>query len=365
MKRQVVINGRFLTRMMTGVERTGMEMVRALEQMIESKDPGLDQFEFTLVMPRSEPSSLTLKNIRIESKGRLSGHLWEQLQLPFYARGKILVNFCNTAPIFFKNQLVTIHDASIYAIPATYSFLFRFWYRFMFWCLKRNARKILTDSKFSKDELIKFAHIDEQKIEVVPLAADHVHASSKDDSIFLRRSIGQRPFLFCVGSQAIHKNMMGFLKALRLVNSQTFDVVMAGAKNSKVFSKVDPLIEKNVVFLGRITDGELYAIYEKATCFVFPSLYEGFGMPPLEAMESGCPVISSRVASLPEVCGEAAEYCDPHNEQDIANKISKIMNDRDLQKRLSDKGRVQAQKFSWRKSAGHVVQQLEQLCALP
>jgi glycosyltransferase involved in cell wall biosynthesis len=282
--------------------------------------------------------------------------------LPYFARGKFLLGFCNTGPILFRNQLVTIHDASIYAIPASYSLSFRLWYRFMFWFIKLTARKIMTDSQFSKGELQKYAGLDECKIAVVPLAGDHVVSSPKDHSIFSRLQIGQRPYVLFVGSQNIHKNMKGFLDALQFLDSDRFDVVMAGNQNSRVFNDVEHEKSSKVIVAGRVTDAELYALYGKASCFVFPSLYEGFGMPPLEAMASGCPVISSQVASLPEVCGSAAEFCDPRDPRDISQKISKVMSDEALRRELTQKGLEQARKFSWIDSAQKVLQQMEAVC---
>jgi len=133
-------------------------------------------------------------------------------------------------------------------------------------------------------------------------------------------------------------------------------VVAAGGSNSRVFSGVD-LSSESLVLAGYVTDGELRALYENAACFVFPSFYEGFGIPPLEAMHCGCPVIVSDRASLPEVCGQAALYCNPDDPIDIAAKLRRVLTSHQLQQELREAGRARAREFSWSRAA----EQLEEL----
>jgi glycosyltransferase involved in cell wall biosynthesis len=136
-------------------------------------------------------------------------------------------------------------------------------------------------------------------------------------------------------------------------------IVLAGGSNSRVFGG-KPLDHENLVLAGYVTDGELRALYERAECFLYPSFYEGFGLPPLEAMHCGCPVVVSRRASLPEVCGPAARYCDPDDSHDIANQVRTVLSSADLRRELVEAGRERAAGFSWADAASRLEEILTQ-----
>ncbi len=162
--------------------------------------------------------------------------------------------------------------------------------------------------------------------------------------------------MLAVGSRTPNKNFTGVARAAALLGELGYKVVAAGGSNSRVFNGVE-LDNESLVLAGYVTDGELRALYEGAACFVFPSLYEGFGLPPLEAMLCGCPVIVSDRASLPEVCGQAALYCNPDDPMDIAAKLRRVLTSYSLQQELREAGRARAREFSW----GRAAAQLEDL----
>ena len=138
--------------------------------------------------------------------------------------------------------------------------------------------------------------------------------------------------------------------------------MVVGGRDVRVFSsqaKSNDTLSKNIISTGFISDGELKALYENAACFLFPSLYEGFGLPPLEAMSCGCPVIVSREASLPEVCGNAAMYCDAHSLDDIVDKVGQMMDDAAMRETWRERGRAHARKFRWDQSARQLLDVLE------
>ena len=348
---KIQINARFLTQPVTGVQRYAVHLVKALDDLLDRGLIDPKRFLFVLLAPREIRYALPLKHIPLKRVGHLSGHLWEQFELPFYARGGLLLNLCNAAPLFKRNQIVTIHDASVFATPNAYSYFFRTWYKILLTVLGKTARKIMTDSSFSKTELIRYAGMDDRKIEVIALGAEHVFSTNTDETILKRHEIGRKPFVLAVGSMNPNKNFDGIVRAIERLGDAPFDIVIAGGVNPRVFGSARPVLPAAVKHLGYVNDGELRTLYEHASCFVYPSLYEGFGLPPLEAMACGCPVIVSRSASLPEVCGDAAVYCDPDDPKDIAEKITMLMNDSTLREKLRGKGMERARQFRWDRCA--------------
>jgi glycosyltransferase involved in cell wall biosynthesis len=294
--------------------------------------------------------------------GVLGGHPWEQSELPWHSRKGILLSLANAAPLFRRRQCVTIYDASVFAIPQAYSTPFRTWYRIMLPTLGRHAERIITGSLFSRGELARHAGIPEEKVTVVPLGSQHILAVPPDESILTRHGLGGRPFVLAVGSQSPHKNLRALFEAARHLDLRAYDVVTAGGTNARVFD-MGHETSSLVTNLGYVTDAQLRALYTHASCFVFPSLYEGFGLPPLEAMACGCPVVVSRTASLPEVCGDAAVYCDPHNPLDIAASIRRVMDDGGLRDTLKCRGIKRAAEFTWERSARAVVNSLREVWA--
>jgi glycosyltransferase involved in cell wall biosynthesis len=347
----IAINGRFLTRAPTGVDRYATELLRAWLPRASSAHSVK-----TLLPGKSELRDLQGLSLDIAKVGALRGHAWEQIELSRYCGDGTLLNLCNTGPIARRRQLVVLHDAGIIAQPTTYSLAFRSWYRWLFSGLMRRAGVVATVSKFSAGELMRHVGGRAAGIELISGAGEHVLRAAADVRVLERLGlIGQR-YVLAVGSRTPNKNLGGVLRAAARLTDLGCKVVAAGGSNSRVFNGV-ALDSDSLVLAGYVTDGELRALYENAACFVFPSLYEGFGLPPLEAMHCGCPVIVSDRASLPEVCGRAAVYCDPDDAEDIANKLRLLLTSESLRNELREAGYARAREFSW----GRAAEQLEQL----
>jgi glycosyltransferase involved in cell wall biosynthesis len=255
-----------------------------------------------------------------------------------------------------------MHDAAVFAVPETYSLAFRTYCRTLMRRLGRVAARIITDSAFSRDELIRHLHVHDMAIRVVPLGGDHMNSIPPDTSVLAKHDLTRRPFVLAAGSISPNKNFRSIAEAAKLLNGLDFDVVIAGGA-CKVFNRSAGCLPNCVKQLGYMSDGELRALYEHAACFVFPSFYEGFGLPPLEAMACGCPVIVSNAASLPEVCGDAALYCDPHSPEDIADKITSLMSDDALRGKLRHAGFERAAMYTWDNCARLTVKVLEEALA--
>ena len=292
--------------------------------------------------------------------GSLHGHAWEQLELSRHCGEDMLLNLCNTGPVTRRRQLVVLHDAAIVTHPATYSLAFRSWYRWLFTGLMRRAATVATVSKFSAGELMRHVGGRASGIELIHGAGEHVLRAAADVRILERLGLTGQRYVLAVGSRTPNKNLSGVVQAAALLSDLGCKVVAAGGSNSRVFGGVT-LASDSLVLAGYVTDGELRALYENAACFVFPSLYEGFGLPPLEAMHCGCPVVVSDRASLPEVCGPAAVYCDPADPADIAAKLRLVLTSESLRNELREAGLARAREYSW----GRAALQLEHLLATP
>jgi len=212
---------------------------------------------------------------------------------------------------------------------------------------------IITGSQFTKQEIIDRLHIKANKIRVIYHGIDHslfrVHDNLKLDYILPKK------FIFSVGSIEPRKNLIGLLKAYQLLDEnlkKEYKLVLAGFKGwqNKEIMEIINNNKDTIHYLGHISDKELAKTYNLASIFVYPSFYEGFGIPPLEAMACGTPVIASNRSSIPEVCGDAILYVDPDDTSDITNKIKTLIADENLQKVLVDKGLKKAKEYSWDKS---------------
>jgi glycosyltransferase involved in cell wall biosynthesis len=342
------INGKFTSQRITGVQRVAYELTRAVQS------GGLPTKELELVVPQNavEPG-MSLPRKRRQSW--LTGNLWEQITLPIATSGQTLINFCNTSPLFKSGQIVMIHDMAVYDVPYAFSKKFLVWYRMNFSMLHRNAQLILTVSEFSKSRICHHLNIDESRVSVIYPGADHMDRVTSDRAILERLNLVKGSYCVIVGSLDPRKNLRRVLdavKSLRQLDDVKF--VIAGGANPRVFDSKDVVQENEsnrIIWAGFVSDGELKALYGDAACLVFPSLYEGFGLPPLEAMYCGCPVIVSRQASFPEICGNAAIYCDATSVDDIAAKIALVMSDENIRIRYRDLGLQHVQRYRWDRAA--------------
>lgn len=224
--------------------------------------------------------------------------------------------------------------------------------------------RIIAVSEFSRDELSALMGIPKERISVVPCAPSLVEGCAPFDTLTDKFHL-RRPFLLYVGTIEPRKNLARLIRAferLKTEHSIPHQLVLAGGKGwstEEIYQSAEASpYRKEILFPGFISDKEKNALYRQADVFVFPSLYEGFGIPPLEAMVWGCPVVCSRAASLPEIVGEAAELVRPLDEADIANGIWKVLSDREYAAQLVKKGHDQVKKFTWEASADR----LKQIC---
>lgn len=300
-------------------------------------------------------------DINITANKYLS-HFWTHLILPF-KRGDILFCPANIAPIFVprsKKLVVTIHDVAFLTYPNSFSNFFRIYYRLVMPMVVKRADKIVTVSEYSKKEIEKYYPKSKGKIEVIYLGFDDIF--KKLDGTKKKNKI------LYVGSMNERKNFVGVLKAFELLNQKGFSLSLVGnfSANFALDTETQNLIERaqaneNIEFRNDISDEELVKIYNESKLFVFASFYEGFGLPVLEAMACGVPVVCSNSSSLPEVGGDAVVYCNPLDVEDIKEKIELVLGDEELQKQMIKKGLENAKIFSWEKSADEHMKVFEEV----
>jgi len=262
-------------------------------------------------------------------------------------------------PLFFvrtKRRLVTIHDVNHLANPSHFSLPKRLWARILYKNAVKRSDVIYTVSKFSKSEILKFFKVSPEKIKVVYCGIqDNFESNINNKTIPLPVD-----YILFVGNVKPHKNLITLLKAYYQLDKTTtkkYKLVILGRKegfvteDSEVFTYVeDNNLYENVHFTGHVPDNVLSNVYRNATLFVFPSLYEGFGLPVLEAMSCGVAVLCSDRASIPEIAGNASIYFNPENIEELTDKIMRLLEDKDLRAEYVKKGLEQHKKFTWKNS---------------
>ncbi|MDI6689770.1 MAG: glycosyltransferase family 1 protein [Actinomycetota bacterium] len=259
-------------------------------------------------------------------------------------------------------SVVTIHDLIPLISPEVMpSRLARIYYRWMNKRATSRAKRVIAVSKSTKQDLVRLLGVSEAKIKVIQEAVDERYKVVRDRELLKtirgKYDIKQK-FILNVGNPKPHKNWSRLIEAffkLMLESRRNYQLVLVGPKYSE-HSEIDHLIrrsglEKRVTFTGIIGEEDLLLLYNAAEVFVFPSLYEGFGLPPLEAMACGIPVICSNTSSLSEVVGNAALMIDPYNVSEIAEAIGKVLTDNSLREKLRERGLARVNKFSWKKTA--------------
>jgi glycosyltransferase involved in cell wall biosynthesis len=348
--RRWCINGRFLGRDSTGVDRYAFEILRSMDVLIGNDHPLTAGLALeVLCAPRTAKVS-PFFNIPLRSLPGASGYLWEQFVLPRYVSGGLL-SFCNTGPLATRKQILCIHDVNTRLVSRSYGLSFRMAYRALQPALARRAARVVTVSRFSQQMIALIGITRAHKIEIIYNGHEHVLRWNAAQSQLNQADL-PHPFVLLVGSNAPHKNTAIIYSIAAELARKGIHVVIAGGLDATVYARTRHCqVPTNVRHLGRVGDNDLALLYQRALCLVFPSLTEGFGLPALEAMALGCPVISSDAASLTEVCGGAALYASPHDSSAWLTAIERIAIDAQLRDGLVAEGKQRSQLFSWRRSA--------------
>lgn len=355
--RTLCVSGKFLSQPTTGVQRYAAEIVRAWDQALEEGRIDREHYSIRVLAPRKTLWTPEYRHVAVEY-GSTEGRLWEQVELPWRARGSLLFSPYAAAPVLKIRHSVTIHDAGAAATPHQYSALFKAYCFAVFRILGRSCKPIFTVSEFSRLELQRYFAVPAEKVKVIPPGCDHLLRVAPDTSILEQNGLEKGSFVLGVSSRSIIKNFDGLSKAFRKLARPKMKLAIAGMRRDRLFGTGSTDVDDGVVQLGYVTDAQLRCLYENAALFAYPSFYEGFGIPPVEAMSCGCPVLVARGSSLPEACGEAAVYCDPSDISDIANGIARVLDDPELAQSLREKGLARAAQLTARDTASQLWSEL-------
>ncbi len=289
--------------------------------------------------------------------------------LPYYTRKLgIDVILSQTFPSLSKKYtVVVVHDILFEKYPSFFSWKERLYFFPLKWCL-RKADRIIATTKNVEADLLTYGYVNKNSvIDVVPLGVSKVFMPAAKIPFGLLAKVRDKynlpqEYILYVGRLNLRKNLSGLLKAIRLLDNTNIPLVIAGCPDGKDANikalLLAPELRHRVFFTGGVEDDELPAVYAMAKVFCFPSFAEGFGLPPLEAMASGVPVVTSNTTSLPEVCGDAACYIDPAKPSSIASSISHLLDNSFEYSAKRTKGLQQALKYNWDTTANLVMESI-------
>ncbi len=337
----IVVNVRTLASTPTGVQRYVSQLLPRLGDEVQAIAPG-------------------------RKLGGVGGHLWEQLVLPIRVAKRLLWSPAMTGPLAVRRQVVTVHDLAVLEHPEWFSRKFAGWYRWLLPKLAHRAARVIAVSQFTGARLVEITRVDPDKVTVVPNGVDGRFTPASEDEITqVRESLGIAAgrYVLYVGTLEPRKNLSRLIEAWDMARRDLppdVCMVIAGNKGRRpVFAQVSlDQLPPRVLLTGRVADEQLPGLYSGATVFVYPSMYEGFGLPALEAMACGTPVITSDRTALPEVVDDAAVTVDPSDAGAIADAVRQMVTDDALRERLSRRGLQRASKFTWDRAAEMTLQVL-------
>jgi glycosyltransferase involved in cell wall biosynthesis len=356
----VFINGRFLSAPLTGVQRVAYQLLDELDDRLRT-DPSFTslagEMRFELLHPKRSiaPSYRCISSRQIGSR---TGQYWEQIELVRATSGGLLLNLCNMGPVVKRNCITMIHDAQVRSAPQSYSLPFRLWYRVAQPLMGRSHRRILTVSQFSRSELTRLRIARADKISVIPNGCDHIVNGGSSETVVGRLGLKPRGYVISSANTQRHKNIGVLLRAFsdeRLANETL--VLFGGARRAD-FEAIGHQVPTNVLFTGRLSDGDIAGLLQQALCLACPSLTEGFGLMPLEAMALGCPAVIAPCGALPEVCTGAALAADGKEPAEWIAQIERLRDDRELWSTMSDLGCQRASQYTWNRSVTTLVGEL-------
>ena len=356
--KKIAINGKFLSAEPTGVHRVAEELIRNAFAIISADDRLSEQLQLELLVPSDGKENAEHLGLPYKVVGPLTGIAWEQLTLPFHARGRTLLSLCNVGPVFSRDAVTMFHDAQVHIAPDSYSPMFRLWYHFHQPICGKRHRQILTVSDYSRVQLDEYKVASRDKTKVILNGVDHVLDTAADDAIVEKLGLEQNEFVVALANIQPHKNIGLLLKVFSRPELQNLKLVLFGSATRDIFQSAGHQVPSNVIFAGRVSDGELRSLYANALCLAFPSRTEGFGLPPLEAMTTGCPAIVAPEGALPQICGDGAIYAGADDPDAWVNALSLMHSDDQYLAKLSAAGLSQSANFTWKRAANQMVDHL-------
>lgn len=348
----ISMNGSFTKHKITGIQRYSYEMAKRIP---------FSKIYCPTDIPDDYKDMKSLSNIELINS-ELSSALWENTLLALKTKEDILFNPGGFGIFTHKNQVLTIHDVAPIDGPNWYSKQYALIFKSIVPITTRVSRKIITVSNYSADRIVKLFNIHPNKIEVTHLGVDSrfkAHPVVSKQEIYKKYDI-EEGYLLCVSAISSRKNFERIVQAWNSIDKSGLKLLIVGQVNAKFAdSNFTAKNTNSVTYTGHITDDELASLYTHCVAFVYPSLYEGFGLPIVEAMAAGAPVITSNVTSMPEIAGKAAITVDPYSIDEIRSAMKALIHNKDLRNDLIEKGKLRSDKFRWEKTADQTLSILQ------
>lgn len=345
----IAVNARFLTQELSGVQRYATELSIRLKTRL-GKD-------VIFLAPKNIKMYETAQKLDVITIGEHTGYPWEQWDLPLWLRkhgSPLLLNLANMAPLAYRNKITVVHDLIFLSYGDDNARFRSKLYSITIPIILKTSKHCVTVSEYSMDEISKHYHIPKEKISIVPPAASEKMTQRGIESL------REEKYFFCLGSCSRSKNLGFTLESfVRFSVKHPGISLYVGGYDSSAQKFEEKGLGRyvhhpSIRLLGRLSEEELIAYYSNAIAFVFPSLSEGFGIPPLEAQSCGCPVIVSNVTSLPEMYGNSGLTCNPQDLNDLEAKMELTL-DKSIRTELIEKGYRNSKRFSWDKSAQALI----------
>jgi glycosyltransferase involved in cell wall biosynthesis len=353
----IYVNGRFLQQPITGIQRYGRELLQVWDELIDSGEIDSGQVHIEVLVPRAKVDAPKLRHISVRQVGWFKGQLWTQLELPAQSRGGLLFSPDNLQPLLaplLGPSVVTVHDLTFKLFPRAHTTPFRLLYGLLISKGIRNATALITSTEAEKANIVAHYPTAKGRIAVVHLGV----RSAITPTTNRRETHNRRPtdsYILWVGSLISRKNPQGAIDAAVLVNQQMRLPLIVVGTGHRGMQKTEIRVPDNdgaIQFANRVSSSDdMGELYQNALCLLFPTFYEGFGLPAIEAMAHGCPVVTSDIPVMREVCGDAALYCNPNQPGEIAEKVRMLAESSEMRAQLSRRGLDRAAQFSWERCA--------------
>jgi glycosyltransferase involved in cell wall biosynthesis len=369
---RIAINTLALLRNKAGAEQYTLNIINELAKIDKHNEYFIIVSDVNYDIYSVEQSNFNIIHIKVNTYSKLKRILYEQIVVPFKLKQykiDVLFNPCNIMPLFCPCETVAmIFDMHWFLESKKLSRLRVLYVKNFIKFTAKKADKVLTLSESSKKDIIRFTKISEHKIIITPVGKTPLCALKtklkKQEWPGIKKNYNiERKYIMFLGQLLFRKNVDAVIKALGLIKKEKikldFDFIVVGGKAEAYQSLLDLVkqnnLENEVKFLGQLEDRDTAYILSNADMFVYPSLYEGFGIPILEAMYYGVPVITSDISSLPEVGGKACVYISPYNIEEIKKSILNMLYNETLKSNNIEQGFLQAEKFSWENSANQTL----------
>ncbi|UAK23268.1 glycosyltransferase family 4 protein [Sphingomonas nostoxanthinifaciens] len=349
--RPIFLNGKFYLGVLNGVHRVADCLVRALDERISARPPE-QRPAITLLLPRDCPRPEGLQTIEIVSPPGGRTQLWEQTALAWTARSGVLVSLCNLGPLAHPRQITLIHDAQFWLPEQSYPLKQRWGYRLLIPLVGHTSRRVLTVSRASRQQLELTRIVRPGRTGVIYNGGDHVVQVPAAPDALARFGLKPGGYALLFGSTKTYKN-------LEVIRAAMEDGMLGGVPLVIVGHDINFGGFDGAICTGAIDDGILRGLYEGATCLLFPSRTEGFGLPPVEAMLLGCPVVAAPAGALPEICRDAVLYADVDDPTAWGKAVRALASDPELRAAKIAAGRERAAHFTWGQAADRLLDEAE------